>query len=515
MLWLLVGVLLVVWTAVSRWRNRKLIALGKTLSVKGICLPIVGQAYQLLGSHEEAMIKMDKVGKEAYERGGIVSMWQGDFFYIMVADPEIADFLLKTCLEKTDLMRLFRALLGNGNIFAPVSIWRPRRKVLAPIFSQKNLNSFVEVFSQQSRIMVNQLSKVAGKGTFSVWKTLTTYSMDSVCETTLGTQLNTQLEPELPFLRNFENCCRIDAKRIFEPWFYNNTVNKILNNKAFNSYARSKEYIWKYMDKIILSKWKSFKEEKQASDSNQGNEKSWKTFLELLIESPVNYDNVELREETLVLVLAGTDTSAVGAAFTLTMLSKYPDIQEKVFEELQEVFGNSDRPATHEDLPRLKYLDAVIRETLRLYPPVPFITRKVEKDVTLPSGVTLTDGCNLLVSIWAIHRNPKYWGDDAELFRPERFLDTALTHPAAYMPFSSGPRSCLGYQYAMMSMKTALSTLLRRYRVLPSESTNETPKAQNDLEDANNNTSKSKLRVEFSIMMKHVNNFEIQLETRT
>ncbi|KAJ8732340.1 hypothetical protein PYW08_015070 [Mythimna loreyi] len=500
MLWLLVGVLLMVWIAVSRWKNRKLNALGKILSIKDICLPIVGHAYKFVGSDEDFMIALDKAGKEAYEK--------------VVADAVIADFLLKTCLEKADLVRLFRVLLGNGNIFAPVSIWRPRRKVLAPTFSQKNLNSFVKVFSHQSSIMVDQLGAVAGKGTFSVWKNLTAYTMDSVFETTLGIKLNTQLEPELPFLQNFENCCRIDAKRIRQPWFYNDTVNRIFNKKAFESYARSKEYIWKYMNEVIQTKREGSKKENKASETNQENEESWKTFLELLIESPVGYGNVELREETLVIVLAGTDTSAVGAAFTLVMLGNYPDVQEKIYEETQEIFGNSDRPATHEDLPRLKYLEAVIKETLRLYPPVPFIIRKVEKDVTLPSGVTLTEGCNLFISIWSIHRNPKYWGVDAELFRPERFLDTPLTHPAAFMPFSSGPRSCLGYQYAMMSMKTAVSTLLRRYRVLPSESMNEVS-AQNDKDSANNNSSKCKLRVQFDIMMKHVNNFEIQLEMRT
>ena len=62
----------------------------------------------------------------------------------------------------------------------------------------------------------------------------------------------------------------------------------------------------------------------------------------------------------------------------------------------------------------------------------------------IASGITMVEGCGLFISIWSIHRNPKYWGDDAEQFRPERFIDTPLKHPAAFMPFSHGPRSCLG-----------------------------------------------------------------------
>ncbi|KAJ8732430.1 hypothetical protein PYW07_015029 [Mythimna separata] len=512
MLWLLLGVLLVVWTAVSRWKDRKLIALGKTLSIKSISLPIVGHAYKFLGTDEDRMKTMHKFGKESYEKCGIISVWNGDLLWIIIADPEIADIPLKTCLEKADFIKFFRVLMGNGSVFAPVPIWRPRRKIVAPTFSQKNLNSFVEVFSRQSRVMVDQLSKVAGKGTFSVWQNITTYNMDSVCETTLGIQLNTQLEPELPFLRNFENCCRIDSKRICEPWFQNDTVHKIFNRKTADLHTRSKEYIWNFMNKIIQTKWEGLKKEKPVSESNQRTEKSWKTFLELLIESPVGYGTVELREETLVLVVGGTDTSAVGTAFTMIMLAMYPDVQEKVYEEIQQIFDNSDRPVTPEDLPRFKYLDAVIKESLRLYPPAPFIARKVEKDLKLPSGITLVDGCTLIISIWAIHRNPKYWGDDAEVFRPERFLDTPLTHPAAFMPFSYGPRNCIGYRYALMSMKTVLSTLLRRYRILPTEAMNAT---QNNSNKDNNNPRKPKLRVTFDIMMKHVDNFEIQLEPRT
>nr|ULR85540.1 cytochrome P450 [Spodoptera frugiperda] len=497
MLWHLLAVLFLLWL-VYRWRNRRKFALGRQLSRKIIALPIVGHAYTFLGTDEDRLKQVEAIGRESYESGGIIAQWQGHLLYLVVTEPEIIEIVLKTCLEKDDLMRMFRVLLGNGNIFAPVSIWRPRRKILAPTFSQKNLNSFVDIFARQSKVMSDQLNIATQKGPISMWKYISTYTMDSVCETTLGINMNTQLDPELPFLQAFENCCRIDAKRICQPWLYNDTINKIFCRSAFDSYDRSKKYIWKFMDKIITSKWASLKKAAAQPDHEKPKE-SWKTFLELLIESSAGYGNLELREETLVIVLAGTDTSAVGSGFTTLLLAKYPEVQEKVYEELQEVFGDSDRPVTHEDLPRLKYLDAVIRESLRLYPPVPMITRKIEKDVTLPNGVTLVDGCSVIVNIWSVHRNPRYWGDDAEEFRPERFLDTPLKHPAAFVPFSYGPRSCLGYLYAMMSMKTAMATLVRRYRIKPGDG----------------KTGKERIRVKFGIMLKPVNEFMVKLEPRT
>ncbi|CAD0198535.1 unnamed protein product, partial [Chrysodeixis includens] len=439
------------------------------------------------------------ISKEAIEKGGLISHWQGNKLYIVAADPAFAEHLLKTCLEKDDSVRFFRTLLQDGSIFAPVPIWRPRRKILAPTFSPKNLNAFVKVFAQQSGILADQLKTVVGKGAFSAWKFMTTYTMDSVCQTTLGIHTNSQLQPEQPFLQAFEDCTRIDAKRVCQPWLYNDTVYQHFCNKEYQLQTHSINVMWSFMDQVIQSKRDALQKECLESNKNQTPKDNMKTFLELLIEAASGdkgYSNMELREETLVLVLAGTDTSAVGAAFTLMMLAKHPDVQDKVYEELQEIFEGSET-VTAEHLPHLKYLDAVIRETLRLYPPVPFIVRKVTKDVTLPSSVTVVEGCGLFISIWGIHRNPRYWGDDAEQFRPERFLEP-LQHPAAFMPFSHGPRACLGYQYAMMSMKTALATVLRRYRVLPSDE----------------KSTAGELRVSFDIMMKDVDNFKIQLAMR-
>uniref|UniRef100_A0A2A4JGQ9 Cytochrome P450 n=1 Tax=Heliothis virescens TaxID=7102 RepID=A0A2A4JGQ9_HELVI len=512
MLWILAVLFLtIIWIMRDRWNNRRLIALAEQLAPRSIALPFVGHAYRFLGDDEDRMETFKKIGYEAMEKGGLISHWQGNKLYVLVADAGDAEVLLKTCLEKDDVMKFFRVLLGNGSVFAPVSIWRPRRKMLAPTFSPKNLNSFVNVFSDQSSSMVEQLRSVAGQGAFSIWKYLTAYTMDSVCETALGIKMNSQLQPDQPFLHAFENCCRLDAKRICQPWLYNDKVYRFFCTNDSELHAYSKELIWNFMNKIISTKGEELKKQKMDQDISATKKESWKTFLELLMESSVEYNNVTLREETLVIVLAGTDTSAVGSAFTTVMMAKYPDVQDKVYQELQDVFGDSDRPVTPEDLPRLKYLEAVIKETLRMYPPVPFIVRKVEKDVTLPSGITLVEGCGLFISIWSIHRNPRYWGADAEQFRPERFLDAPPTHPAAFMPFSHGPRSCLGYQYAMMSMKTALATMLRRHRVLPNE-TNDN--VSQDKLHSTDGTKRDELRVKFDVMMRDVNNFVVQLELR-
>ncbi|XP_075970994.1 cytochrome P450 4d2-like [Anticarsia gemmatalis] len=500
MLWKIALILIILWAIYSRWTRRRMIALtSKVLTMKSPALPFIGHSYIFLGTDEDRMNVFKRAGKEAIKNGGLISHWRGSQLFIVVADPVAAEFLLKTCLEKDAAIDFFKALLGNGSIFAPVPIWRPRRKMVAPTFSQKNLNSFIQEFSAQSQIMVKQLKSVAGNGVFSIWKYIAAYSMDSACKTSLGIDVDAQLQPEQPFLHSFDNCCRIDALRACQPWLHNDKMFKLLNPESYEQYTSSKKYMWNFMDKIISSKLEVLKKENIVYTSDEVPKASLRSFLEMLIESggEGKLNALELREEMLVLVLAASDTSAAGAAYTTLMLAKHPDVQEKVYQELREVFGDSDRPVTAEDLPRLKYLDAVLRETLRLYPPVPVIVRHVHKDVTLPSGVTLVEGCGLLINFWAIHRNPKYWGEDAEQFRPERFIDTPLTHPAAFMPFSHGPRACIGYQYAMMSMKTALASLLRVYRV------------------GEEGTTEGELRVKFDVMMKHVDNFQVALHLRT
>ncbi|XP_063532120.1 cytochrome P450 4V2-like [Cydia strobilella] len=389
-------------------------------------------------------------------------------------------------------MKFIRELLGNGNIFAPVSIWRPRRKILAPIFSIKNLNCFVPIFAEQSEIMVQQLEREAGNGDFSFWKYITTYTFDAICKTSLGVDLNSQQQSDHPFLEAFEITLHLMSERLSCPWLYLDCIYERLTR--YKTFVPKRDLMFQFVDELIKKKRKELST--RDSDGAKSNKPEMRTFLEMLIESsggPQGYTELELREEVLVIILAGTDTSAVGAAYTAVMMSRYPEVQEKVYQELQEVFGDSDRPATVQDLPRLKYLEAVIKETLRTYPAVPVVVREVLNDVELPTGTKLVNGVGILINFCAMHRNPAYWGEDADVFRPERFLEGPLKHPAQFMPFSYSLRNCVGSTYAMMSMKTVLSALIRRYRLLPST---------------------LELRAKFCVMMKDSAGYTLRIEHR-
>ncbi|XP_063821160.1 cytochrome P450 4C1-like [Ostrinia nubilalis] len=414
-----------------------------------------------------------------------------------MADPVDADFVLKTFLSKDDTVDVTRNLIGYGSLFAPVSIWRPRRKILVPHFNFKRLLEFVRVHSRLSRVMVEKLKPNVGTGAFSLWDYITTYTMDAIGEIVFGINLDAQKNSNHPFPKAFEEHSAFQGARVLQPWLQNDYLYQLW--PCSSAYYRLSNFMKNFVSELVLEKKKIFtlrKNEDEVEGYLYAKDDRPKAMLESFIER-AEFTDVEMKEEILVLVLAGTDTSAVGLAFAVSLLARHQDVQDKLYLELKEFYGDSSRPAMGEDLPHLKYLEAVIKETLRLYPSVPLIVRKIDQHVTLPSGRNLIPGIGVYINLWSIHRNPRYWGSDAEVYRPERFLEGQEIHPTAYMPFSRGPRNCIGFQYATMSIKTALINLVLSFKFLaPSDS-----------------ESKS-LKVKYDIMLKHVDNFRVKLEAR-
>ncbi|XP_072940611.1 cytochrome P450 4c21-like [Epargyreus clarus] len=389
----------------------------------------------------------------------------------LLVDPVNIETVLKSCLEKDDLHRFIRNVIGNGVIVAPVPIWKIRRKVMMPALTPKIVESFIDIFATQTNVLAQKLEPSCGTGEFSVWPFINRYTL--VTETALGVKLKAQDDPNVPFLTALNRVTNLLSERIFHLWLQPDWLYKLFRGKytehekcRFTMRDFVAEVISKKREERAINKTSEIETDFNIKDSHKD-----QTFLDLLIKSSggdKGYNDVELREEILTLIIAGTDTSAVAIANTLVLLGKYPKIQEKVHEELSSVYGDSDRLLDKEDLPKLQYLERVIKESMRLYPPAPFLVRKLLREVALPSGHVLPAGSGVIISIWGAHRNPKYWGPDAECFYPDRFLPERLNlpHPCCYLPFSNGPRNCVGYQYAMMSMKGALSAILRRYKVI-------------------------------------------------
>lgn len=229
-------------------------------------------------------------------------------------------------------------------------------------------------------------------------------------------------------------------------------------------------------------------------------EKNRLAFLDLMLESTycgVDISDTEIKEEVDTIMFEGHDTTAAGSSFVLCLLACHPNIQERVYLEQKQIFGDTKRSATFFDTTQMNYLERVIFETLRMYPPVPVIAREVKENVKLASKpYTIPAGATVVVGTFKIHRHSDIFANP-DVFDPDNFLPerTQNRHYYGFIPFSAGPRSCVGRKYAMLKLKILLSTIVRNYKVFSS-------------------CTEADFQLQADIILKRADGFRIRLEPR-
>lgn len=231
-------------------------------------------------------------------------------------------------------------------------------------------------------------------------------------------------------------------------------------------------------------------------------EKKRLAFLDLMLESAQNgalISDTEIKEQVDTIMFEGHDTTAAASSFFLSLMGIHQHIQDKVIAELDTIFGNSNRPATFQDTLEMKYLERALMETLRMYPPVPIIARQLNEDLQLASNkdYIVPAGATIVVGTYKLHRQPTIY-PNPDVFDPDNFLPErqANRHYYAFVPFSAGPRSCVGRKYAMLKLKILLSTILRNYRI------------HSDLTEKD-------FRLQADIIMKREEGFKVRLTPRS
>jgi cytochrome P450 len=169
----------------------------------------------------------------------------------------------------------------------------------------------------------------------------------------------------------------------------------------------------------------------------------------------------QVRDEAMTLFLAGHETTALALSWTWYLLAQHPDVEEKLAAEVRQIVGARD--PTVEDCPRLQYTEAVVLESMRLYPPAYVIGREAIDDCVI-GGYQVRRGSTVMMSQWVVHRDPRLYGD-AERFRPERWSEAATKAlpKFAYFPFGGGPRLCIGNTFAMMELVLVLAAIAQRF----------------------------------------------------
>ncbi|KAK3920089.1 Cytochrome P450 4C1 [Frankliniella fusca] len=199
--------------------------------------------------------------------------------------------------------------------------------------------------------------------------------------------------------------------------------------------------------------------------------KDKKSLLDMLVErklmGELDMTAEDILTETVTMFGTAIHTPPLTVSFILKVLSLRPDIQERVYTEICDVFHEEQKEWSYDDLSRLQYMDRVINETLRMFPVGPFILREVKKDMKIDNK-HIPAGTILMLNIMGVHRSDRYHKDPLH-FDPDRFLPERAgdIHPYSFLPFSSGPRNCIGQPLGWMMVKTLLVTTLRAFEIFP------------------------------------------------
>ncbi|KAK0412008.1 hypothetical protein QR680_005977 [Steinernema hermaphroditum] len=431
-------------------------------------IPILGCAYQFKLDSVEFTYQLEDWGRTyALLEGGLgmVRAWVGPVPVVFLCRDEAVKILLEstTQITKPSQYNFIKRWLGTGLLTSTNEKWHSRRKMLTPAFHFNILNKFVPVFSKEAKVFVEQIEKFADSGEeLDLFPFIKRCALDIICETAMGAEIGAQRGRNSAYVDAVATLNRLIWHHERLPWMWLKPV-WYLSGNGF-AFDAALTLTTDFTRKIIAERRKNFVRGDAPADAT-GRQRL--AFLDLLLsmQAENRLSDEDIREEVDTFMFEGHDTTSSGMGFAIWFLAQNPAFQEKVHSEVDDVFGDSDRPVTPEDLKRLPYLEQCIKEALRLMPSVPFFARILTEDFVFHDRV-VPKGVTVVVSPVAVHRDPRNF-EDAETYNPENFTqeNIAKRHPYSFIPFAAGPRNCIGQKFALLEEKAVLSTFFRRYRV--------------------------------------------------
>lgn len=384
---------------------------------------------------------------EASRRWGpVASLRLGVERIVFLAEPDlVAEVLLdkEGIFLKDRVTRGLSSFLGQGLLTSEGNLWRRQRKLIAPSLSKKHIATYAKAMVRATRDYADALGD---RDVRDVHADMTDLTLDIVVETLFGTGStsgNDRVGHLMDALMN-------DFQQIIQTWrrFVPDWVPLAARRRTRR---QSKE-----LDAIVLSVVG------QRRASGELGDDLLSRLLAARDDEGSGMTDSQLRDEVATLFLAGHETTANSLAFTFALLGDHPEALDRLQREVGQVLG--DRAAEADDVPALSFTEAVVKESMRLYPPAHIIGREPTRDVRLGAW-HVPKGSAILISPWALHHDARFF-EEPDAFRPERWLEaSAASLPRyAYMPFGGGPRICVGNHFAMMEAVLVLATLAPRVR---------------------------------------------------
>ncbi|XP_063823562.1 cytochrome P450 4d2-like [Ostrinia nubilalis] len=456
----LIAVLLLSWLSLM-WDKRLTNVKGPTP------FPIIGSGHLLAVDSTEFLKVLKRL---EVEYGGSATIYLSSMRYILTANPK----LIEGILTSTDLLakgysyNFIKPWLGNGLLTSEGSRWKAHRKFLTPAFHFNILQNFLPIFCKNGKVLREKLRNLANRSPINVFPIIALAALDNVTESIMGVSVNAQEDSESEFVKAVEVMSRIASMRMRNPFVAPDVVFNLLPYKADQDKAL--DILHSQTRKVINARREELKNSEitdLGADAEIGL-KNKHAFLDLLLLAEVDgkkLSDEHIREEVDTFMFEGHDTTTAGLAYCVYCLSNHEDVQEKIFDEQKAIFGDDfERNPTYSELHQMKYLDLVIKESLRLFPSVPLIGREIDRDVDM-AGHRLPKGTTMVIDFFNMQRNPELYEDPLD-FRPERF-ENINRNPFFWLAFSAGPRNCIGQKFALMEMKVTLSEIVKNFKILP------------------------------------------------
>lgn len=408
-----------------------------------------------------------------YEKEKVVKGSWG-YTYIICFHPEVAQEVFKSYnnVNKDRTYAIFYSWLGTGLLTSSDDKWRNRRKLLTPAFHFRILEDFQDIFNEHSNVLIEKIKK---QEEFEISELVTLCTLDIVADSAMGVKLNAQTNSDNSYVKAVKIITDSIIQWFMKPWYWFPPLFYI--SQLGRKMRKNIKFVHEFTEKVILNRKQKLIEEledNQLIDNFQEDKevlgiKKRRAFLDLLLYHHLtdgSLSELDIREEVDTFMFEGHDTTAMGISWTLYLLGLYEDKQEKVHQELCSIFGDDKfRNITTQDLKEMKYLECVIKESIRLYPSVPVISRKTKEKMKIGEYV-IPENTSIVLYIYGMHHNSEIF-ENPEIFDPDRFLqeNCEKLHPFAYVPFSAGPRNCIGQRFAMMVLKTVCANVIRNFKI--------------------------------------------------
>ncbi len=339
-----------------------------------------------------------------------------------------------------------RESFGNGLLTSQDEDYLRQRRLVQPLFTRRRVDGYAAAIAAEADTLLGEW-RDSRAATVDVLQDMTRLALRAVARILFGTDVDTAVrvvEHSFPELSAYVLRRGYSPLNVPRDW-------PTPGNRRADAVHRA---LYEVCDRIIARR--------RAADRAPGGD----DLLTLLVEAESaedgRFDATELREQVLVFLVAGHETTATSLGFALHLLARHPEAQARAHEEVDRVLAGRTPGAA--DLDSLPYVTQVLKEAMRLFPAAPVIGRRAVAATEI-GGITVPAGADVVVAPWVTHRHPRYW-EDPERFDPDRFTPEAeAARPRyAWFPFGGGPRACIGQHFSMLESVIALAMILRRHR---------------------------------------------------